>query len=56
MVRLLDSQWLDPATFESVLLKLTFQDTLELKVTEKVELFVASVRAAAVVALVSVLV
>jgi hypothetical protein len=56
MVRLVDSQWLEPATFASVLVNVTFQETLVLVVTVKDELLVVSDLAAAVVAFVSVFV
>jgi hypothetical protein len=54
MVRLVDSQWLEPDTLESVLLKVTFHETLVLAVTVKDELLVVSDLSAVVVALVSV--
>ena len=42
MVRLVDSQWLDPATLGSVLVKVTFHETLVLAVTVKDVLVVVS--------------
>jgi hypothetical protein len=33
MVRLVDSQWLEPETFASVLVKVTFHETLALAAT-----------------------
>ena len=50
MVRLVDSQWVEPVTLESVLVKVTSQDVLVLVLTLKVVLLVVSVRSAAVVA------
>ena len=38
MVRLVDSQWLEPVTLGSVLVKVTSQETLWLVMTEKVEM------------------
>ena len=55
MVRLVDSQWLEPVTLGSVLVKVTSQETLWLVLTVKVELFVVSVLSPADVAFVSVL-
>src|SRR6516225_3596970 len=43
MVRLVTSQWLEPATFGSELAKVTSQDTLSLRVTLKEVLLVVSV-------------
>ena len=42
MVRLVDSQWLEPDTLGSVLVKVTFHETLVLAVTVKVVLVVVS--------------
>ena len=50
MVRLVDSQWLEPVTLLSVLVKVTSQETLVLVLTVKVVLFVVSVLSAADVA------
>jgi hypothetical protein len=54
MVRLVDSQWLELATFESPLVNVTNHDVAVLVLTVNVELFVVSVLSAAEVALVSV--
>src|SRR5215831_17031501 len=54
MVRLVDSQWLEDATLESELVKVTSQDTALVASTVKVVLLVASVLSAADVAFVSV--
>jgi hypothetical protein len=43
MVRLVDSQWLELVTLESLLVKVTSQDTAELAVTLNVVLLVVSV-------------
>jgi hypothetical protein len=43
MVRLVDSQWLEPVTLGSLLVKVTSQETLVLAVTVKVVLVVVSV-------------
>lgn len=56
MVRLVTSQWFEPDTLVSVLVKFTSQETLVLVLTVKVELVVVSVLSAAVVAFVSVFV
>jgi len=42
MVRLVDSQWLEPPTLESVLVKVTSQEVLALLVTVNDVLFVVS--------------
>jgi hypothetical protein len=55
MVRFVVSQWLEPPTLGSELVKVTSQDTAVLVVTVKVVLFVVSVLSAADVAFVSVL-
>jgi len=55
IVRLVTSQWLEGATFVSVLLKLTNQETLVLTATVKVVFMVVSVLSARDVALVRVL-
>jgi hypothetical protein len=54
MVRLVTSQWLEGATFASVLLKVTSQETLVLTLTLKLPLAVVSVLSAADDAFVSV--
>ena len=54
MVRLVDSQWLEPVTLGSVLVKVTSQDTAVLVLTVKVVLFVVSVLSVTDVAFVSV--
>ena len=54
MVRDVDSQWLEPGTFGSVLMKVTNHDTAVLVLTVNVVLLVVSVLSAADVALVSV--
>ena len=56
MVRLVDSQSLEPVTFVSVLVNVTSQDTAVLALTVKVALLVVSVVSAADVAFVSVFV
>src|SRR5215470_19524896 len=43
MVRLVDSQWLEPCTLESLLVKVTSQDTAEVTVTLNVVLLVVKV-------------
>src|SRR5262245_7688536 len=52
MDRLVTSQWEDPATLGSVLVKVTSQETLSLALTRKVELLVVSFVSAAEVAFV----
>jgi hypothetical protein len=53
MVRLVDSQWVEPVTLGSVLVKVISQEVLVLAPTLKVVLLVVSVLSAAEVALVS---